>query len=110
MRVIATYQEQCRVVDISTELGITVGAASKLVDRLERAGLSERVANPGDRRSSLVRLSEAGRRLQRSAAAVVAHALQVLLAPVRNDAPVLVASLQSLRRHLRQLDKEEPSP
>jgi DNA-binding MarR family transcriptional regulator len=49
-----------RVQDISAELMITVGATSKLVDRLERDGLAVRSANPDDRRSSVINLSAAG--------------------------------------------------
>jgi DNA-binding MarR family transcriptional regulator len=51
---------QTRVQDISAEMSITVGASSKVVDRLERDGLAVRSANPDDRRSSLVSLSERG--------------------------------------------------
>jgi DNA-binding MarR family transcriptional regulator len=36
--------------------------ATRLIDRLERAGLVERLANPTDRRGVLVRATEAGRR------------------------------------------------
>jgi len=50
----------CRVFDLVQEIGITVGAMSKAVDRLETAGLCARSANPGDRRSSLISLTAAG--------------------------------------------------
>jgi len=53
----------CRVYDIATELGITTGGTSKLVDRIEANGYCRRLPNPADRRSSLVQLTEAGRRL-----------------------------------------------
>lgn len=49
-----------RVQDISSKMLITVGATSKLVDRLERDGLAVRSANPNDRRSSIVALTDAG--------------------------------------------------
>ena len=49
----------CRVFDIATALAITVGGASKLVDRVEAAGYCSRKMNPGDRRSSLLDLTEA---------------------------------------------------
>ena len=54
-----------RVQELRTELGITVGAASKLVDRLERDGLVVRTAHPHDRRSSLVTLTAPGSVLAR---------------------------------------------
>lgn len=52
----------CRVHDIAEALSITVGGTSKLVDRIESAGLCERRPNPDDRRSSLIGLTPAGRR------------------------------------------------
>lgn len=50
----------CRVNDIAEQLSITIGGASQAVDRLQARGLCERRANPADRRSSVVALSEAG--------------------------------------------------
>ena len=52
----------CRVYDIANELGITTGGTSKLVDRIEASGYCRRLPNPGDRRSSLLELTEEGRR------------------------------------------------
>lgn len=60
LRVVARHDGACRVQDLRSDLGITVGAASKLVDRLERDGLAVRRANPDDRRSSLVELTTDG--------------------------------------------------
>jgi len=60
LRVVRRHAGSARVQELRTELGITVGAASKLVDRLERDGLVVRTANPHDRRSSLVTLTPAG--------------------------------------------------
>ena len=50
-----------RVNDIAEELVITVGGTSKLIDRLEASGHCIRRANPDDRRSSLIELTESGR-------------------------------------------------
>lgn len=52
-----------RVYDIVSEVAITVGAASKAVDRLEAAGWCVRSANPDDRRSSLLALTPEGSQL-----------------------------------------------
>jgi DNA-binding MarR family transcriptional regulator len=62
MQVISEYTA-CRVFDIKEALSITVGGTSKLVDRIEAAGLCRRRANPDDRRSQLIELTPAGRRL-----------------------------------------------
>jgi len=61
LRVINRRDGACRVQDIADDLCITVGAASKLVDRLETDGLARRAANPGDRRSSLISFTDRGR-------------------------------------------------
>jgi len=61
----------CRVQDIAAELSITVGGTSKIVDRIEAAGLCARRANPSDRRSSIIELTPAGKRLASRAAATV---------------------------------------
>ena len=53
----------CRVYDIASELGITTGGTSKLVDRIEANGYCRRLPNPADRRSSLLELTHEGQRL-----------------------------------------------
>src|SRR5882724_9028801 len=57
----------CRVFDIKDELSITVGGTSKLVDRIEAAGLCRRRANLDDGRSQMIELTPAGRRLMAKA-------------------------------------------
>jgi DNA-binding MarR family transcriptional regulator len=51
-----------RVGDLARALRITVGGTSKLVDRIERAGLIARQPDPDDRRASRVALTTAGKR------------------------------------------------
>jgi DNA-binding MarR family transcriptional regulator len=75
MQVIAK-RPSCRVYDIADELSISVGGTSKLVDRIEAAGYCVRKANPGDRRSSIVELTAAGRRVLAKAAKVFEEELQ----------------------------------
>jgi DNA-binding MarR family transcriptional regulator len=66
----------CRVYDIASELGITTGGASKLVDRIEAGGYCRRLPNPADRRSSLLELTPEGRRLLAEAGAAFDEELQ----------------------------------
>jgi MarR family transcriptional regulator, organic hydroperoxide resistance regulator len=66
----------CRVYDIANELGITTGGTSKLVDRIEASGYCRRLPNPEDRRSSLLELTESGRRLLAKAGAALDEELQ----------------------------------
>ncbi len=51
-----------RVGDLAQALGVTVGGTSKLVDRIERAGLIRREPDPDDRRASRATLTPSGRR------------------------------------------------
>jgi DNA-binding MarR family transcriptional regulator len=53
----------CRVHDLVTTLHITVGGASKVVDRLVAAGYATRTPNPDDRRSSILAPTMAGQTL-----------------------------------------------
>ncbi len=62
MRVIARYGS-CRVNEIASELVITIGGTSKLVDRIEASGLCRRRPNPEDGRSSIIELTPSGKRL-----------------------------------------------
>ena len=67
---------KCRVYDIASELGITTGGTSKLVDRIEASGYCRRLPNPEDRRSSLLELTAEGRRLFAEAGAAFDEELQ----------------------------------
>ena len=72
----------CRVNDIADELAITVGGTSKLVDRIEASGHCQRRANPEDRRSSIVELTPAGRRILKAAGATFEAELDARLGSV----------------------------
>lgn len=48
--------------DLARRLLISSGTVTTMVDRLERAGLVKRSANPDDRRSLLIGLTDKGRR------------------------------------------------
>src|SRR5215469_9271240 len=98
MQVIARTRN-CRVQDIATELSITVGGTSKIVDRMEAAGHCARRANPDDRRSSIVELTPAGRRLLGRAAGSVEDELRGRLGAAISDraAVQLTRTLTRLR-------------
>jgi len=53
-----------RMRDLSERLGVTTGTLTVTVDKLEKAGLVQRVANPEDRRSWLIALTAEGKALQ----------------------------------------------
>jgi DNA-binding MarR family transcriptional regulator len=72
-------RDGCQVRDIAGELSLTTGGTSKLLDRVEQAGLCERQPNPADRRSSIVELTETGRRAVTHGSAVVKSELELRL-------------------------------
>jgi DNA-binding MarR family transcriptional regulator len=67
----------CRVVDISQGLSITVGGASKIVDKIEGSGLSRRSRNPDDGRSHFIELTPSGRNLLQAARSTLADQLDL---------------------------------
>jgi DNA-binding MarR family transcriptional regulator len=89
---------RCRVYDIATELGITTGGTSKLVDRIEASGYCRRLPNPDDRRSSLLELTSEGRRLFTEAGAAFDDELQRRL-----DAAVPERTLRQFAATLNRL-------
>jgi DNA-binding MarR family transcriptional regulator len=54
-----------RITTLSEDVLLTQAGVSRLVARLETAGLVERVADPADGRASRIRLTEAGAAAQR---------------------------------------------
>ena len=95
-----------RVYDIASELSITVGGTSKLVDRIEAAGHCCRVANPDDRRSSLIELTPSGRRLLRRATAAFEEELQTRLGSAVSTRQLnqFQATLEKMRANNAQVD------
>ena len=98
LRILERHHGRARVQDVSDDVGITVGAASKLVDRLERDGLASRGPNPADRRSSLIALTAVGEQSLRSGMVVFEAALAQALGP--EDVGVVTAGLQRLHHRL----------
>jgi MarR family transcriptional regulator, organic hydroperoxide resistance regulator len=93
----------CRVHDIAAELSITVGGTSKIVDRIEAAGYCVRHANPNDRRSSVITLTPAGKRLLPRITATVDGELRSRLGSELSERSLvqLTKNLSRLRAGLR---------
>ncbi len=62
--------------DLAGDLGITSGAATGLVDRLERQGIARRTAHPNDRRRVTVQLTESGQAIVEQSRQWLATSLQ----------------------------------
>jgi MarR family transcriptional regulator, organic hydroperoxide resistance regulator len=99
----------CRVQDIAAELSITVGGTSKIVDRIEASGYCARSANPGDRRSSIINLTAAGKRLLPKLSAAVDDELRNRLGTGVPDRSLiqLTKTLTRLRAAIRAGDAAE---
>jgi MarR family transcriptional regulator, organic hydroperoxide resistance regulator len=91
--------DRCRVRELAASLRISAGGASKLVDRLENMGLCQRKANPLDRRSSLLELTENGRQVYDEAAHAVMDEVALQLGPALSESQIgeLGAILGELR-------------
>ncbi len=91
----------CRVLDIARALSITVGGASKVVDRLEAGGLCRRQPNPTDGRSSFISLTASGRSLLEAGNATMARTLDGLIGTaLPDDLAELSVTLRRLRQHV----------
>lgn len=98
LRLVGARRGETRVQDLSDGIGITVGAASKLVDRLERDGLAVRRPNPDDRRSSLIGLTHTGEEALASGLEVFGAAVDRALGD--EDVRPLTAALERLSTRL----------
>ncbi|MET1072838.1 MAG: MarR family transcriptional regulator [Umezawaea sp.] len=86
-----------RVADLAARFAVGIGATSKSVDRLEARGWVARRANPADRRSSLLVLTEEGARLVEAAEETFTARVAGLLAVAFDDSSLPVAALAFAR-------------
>ncbi|HVT71060.1 MAG TPA: MarR family winged helix-turn-helix transcriptional regulator [Trebonia sp.] len=94
--------ENARVDDIGRYIDVRAGTASKIVDRLVAADWVRRTANPHDRRSSWLELTDAGARLLREATPTFETAVRGLTAGALSagELRTLAATLSRLRATL----------
>lgn len=94
-----------RVGDIAEALSITVGGTSKMVDRIEAAGLCRRQPDPEDGRSSRIELTAAGRQLLADATRTFVGELEQCLGATVS--PQALEQFAATVRQLRQGLKEQ---
>lgn len=87
-----------RIGDLARSLRITVGATSKLVDRVEAAGLICRQLDADDRRASRVALTESGSQVLVAASTTYTAELAVIL-----DATLTLEEQQLLHTLVKRL-------
>lgn len=99
LRVLHSAEGRGRVRDLCDELAITTGAASKLADRLERAGLISRTPHPEDRRSSVLQLTLEGESARATGEEHARAAIVQLIEP--EDAAALTVVLERISVRMR---------
>ena len=98
---------QLRQVELSRQLSLTTGGVTRLIDRLEAAGLVRRTSCPADRRASYAQLTEVGLDALRRATEVHLVSLQRhFVDPLGADG---LAALTAPLRRLRDLHFGEPA-
>ena len=72
----------CRIQEVAASQGITLGAASRLVDRLHRDGLVHRTPCEYDRRATILTVTEQGLAHLEEACAIVDKEQERIFAPL----------------------------
>lgn len=85
--------------DLSATLGLSSGGMSGILDRLEREGLAQRGADPGDRRRVIVRISIDGETRLNQAIEPVLQALSQY--PAGTDFGAIAGAFEQARAELR---------
>ncbi len=88
LRLVAAHGPPLRMADLAAQLDVVPRSVTTMVDALEAAGLVVRHADPGDRRSVLVVLSDDGR-----------HLLHRLETARRDSADEVFGGLDATQRH-----------
>ena len=95
---LSAHPDGATLAEVNRQVLITQGGLSKLVTRLESRGLVERCPGARDRRSVILRLTEAGRALQRDVGR--RHARQVARAMTDRLDPAQLEALRALAQRL----------
>ena len=93
---------------LAAEMGVPPTTLADAVRRLDERGEIERLPNPADGRSHLLRLSPAGRRRVEAAAPAVWGALEELRGHLGVPSEEVEAALDELHRSLRAATAQRP--
>lgn len=103
------YRHPCGMSDLSERMGITLAAASQLVDKLVQSGLVERSEDPNDRRAKLLALSDKGRVLIETGMEERSRWVDELVAaltPVEHE--TVAAALNTLTQAAQRIEIKKP--
>jgi len=91
---------------LADHLGLSSGAMTNRLDRLETAGLIRRLPDPSDRRALQVELTEAGWRAWQDSVGVQARKEALVASALDPEEKEMLNGL--LRRLMRQFDEDQP--
>lgn len=95
-------QEQISAGSLAHASSLTTGAVTAVIDRLERAELVRRVADPHDRRRVLLELTPKARQAAWEIYGPLAKATEPLVSRYSDDELELILEFQRLQRELHQ--------
>lgn len=107
MLVVLSTRGETKLVVLAELLQVAPSTAMRMVDRLIAAGLADRRVNPGNRRETLLTLTEEGRRV---VGRVMARRRQEVTGIVRRLAPGQRASLIEALTAFGEAGGEPPAP
>lgn len=98
---------------LATEIGLTPGAVTGMVDRLERAGLVERTPDPADRRRVVISVAVRGRGVFGEVFAGLSAAMNAMVARYSEQEQQVIAdyvtrTIDILREQTRELSRRTP--
>jgi len=96
--------------ELARDLGLSSGAATALVDRLERQGIAERYPHPTDRRRTLVRLTAKGKAVVRQSHEWLGAALQDVGDDDLSGVTALLHQIAARLNERSQLLSNPPAP
>lgn len=103
LRLARTPEHHLRMTDLAEGAGLSTSGMTRLVDRLETAGLVERATCPSDRRGLEAVLTAKGRKLVEKVVPAHLDSLQRhLVEPLGGDLDRLASALRTLRDSARQ--------
>ena len=106
MAALSRYDKGLKLTELSEVLRVSNGNITGLVDRLVADGLIVRVAVPGDRRATLVRLTRKGKNQFTVQAAAHEQWVDELLAEFSADESALLSGrLEQLRNSIQTTDE-----
>lgn len=88
--------------ELSREAGLTSGAITGVIDRLERLGYVQRIADPKDRRRVLVELTDKAKRTSEELFGPMGEQLGPMLARYTDDELRLVTEFHRMGREVQE--------